>query len=389
MAAASPALQATAYPTPDPGLADTAWQLDWWRPMEDAAPALHPAAGPQHTLRIGADGQAQWQIGCLRGDTTVVGRTTTRGDGPRLSGTLHFGELRVAADGCPPGQLAAQAGTPADDPLPRRLLAALPHVRGLLLEDGRLHLTLWADGGVLSFLPLPAPLGPSPAVTSTADEAPPTHQWQGRLRGRATVQRSIPAAAGQHLSIRLASPSSDLDFVLLPPGVPLGGEALYASALAGREAVLRLPASGRYTLVLGLGRQAARRPGAQAGYRVEARLAGAALTPRPAAHDARVPGTPFHATAEIACTPPYAAAGAPPARCAVGAIRYTKDGTATLVITGPNGLRRQLLFQQRQLVATDSAQAAQTTRQDDDTTVTIGGPGGERHTVPDALLTGG
>jgi hypothetical protein len=43
---------------------------------------------------------------------------------------------------CPPGSLAP------------RLMQQLPFVRSYLLRDGRLHLSLMADGGILSWAPL-------------------------------------------------------------------------------------------------------------------------------------------------------------------------------------------------------------------------------------------
>lgn len=110
---------------------------------------------------------------------------------------------------------------------------------------------------------------------------------------------------------------------------------------------------------------------------------GQALPPLSSAQDARVAGTPFHATARLRCQTPASAA---PGDCAAGVVRRGHDGTATVELRGGGTLRR-LLFVHGALVATDSAQDAAASRQGDTRTVTIGG--GERYEVPDALLNGG
>jgi len=67
-------------------------------------------------------------------------------------------------------------------------------------------------------------------------------------------------------------------------------------------------------------------------------------------------------------------------------IRRGRDGTATLVLRGANGLQRRILFVQGKATATDAMQAATSSRTEDVITVEIGD---DRYVFPVALLTGG
>ena len=84
---------------------------------------------------------------CNRGSATWQARAAT-GDTPgRRSGSLEFGALATTRAMCPPASLEP------------RLVKALPYVRSYVLMDGRLHLSLFADGGILVFAPAPRPPG--------------------------------------------------------------------------------------------------------------------------------------------------------------------------------------------------------------------------------------
>lgn len=202
---------------------------------------------------------------------------------------------------------------------------------------------------------------------------------RGRLQGRADAEYRVDAAAGQTLSVELRSRQPSLNFNVLPPG---SEEAMFIGSTAGSAARLRLPTDGSYRIRLYLMRNAARR-GAAGTYALQVAVDGQALPPLSSAQDARVAGTPFHATARLRCQTPASAA---PGDCAAGVVRRGHDGTATVELRGGGTLRR-LLFVHGALVATDSAQDAAASRQGDTSTVTIGGD--ERYEVPDALLNGG
>lgn len=116
-------------------VADTAWELVAIQSMDDAQGTLRVAQPQAFTLRLGAKGEAIFRLGCNRGTAPWTAKPSAEG----VSGSLSFGPLARTRALCP-GPALAQAE--------RRLLRDLPHVRSYLLKDGRLFLSLKADGGV-------------------------------------------------------------------------------------------------------------------------------------------------------------------------------------------------------------------------------------------------
>jgi hypothetical protein len=206
-------------------------------------------------------------------------------------------------------------------------------------------------------------------------------QLRGTIKGDGDVDYTVNARAGQTLVVRLRSSNASLYFNINPPGS--ADVSMFIGNQQGAEAKAMLPADGTYVVRVYLMRNAARR-NESAAYTLDVAVTGQALTPLPAAKDALVAGTRFHATAAVPCQTPGADAGA---SCQAGVIRRGRDGTATVVLRGANGLVRNLLFVKGQPVAADSAQPMTSSRQGNLSTVRFGSD--ERYDVPDALLTGG
>jgi para-nitrobenzyl esterase len=60
-----------------------------------------------------------------------------------VSAQLEFGPLALTRAQCPP------------DPMTDRLVTDIPYVRSYVLKDGRLYLSLFADGGIYELEPAP------------------------------------------------------------------------------------------------------------------------------------------------------------------------------------------------------------------------------------------
>lgn len=140
----------TAMPAPTAAsspLAGTQWQLVAIESMSDVEGTARPPDPAKYTLDFGNDGRANLRLDCNRGSATWQANAAT-GDTPgRRSGSLEFGALASTRAMCSPASLES------------RVVKALPHVRSYLLMDGRLHLSLFADGGILVFAPAPRPPG--------------------------------------------------------------------------------------------------------------------------------------------------------------------------------------------------------------------------------------
>jgi len=205
---------------------------------------------------------------------------------------------------------------------------------------------------------------------------------KGQVKGDETIDYVVRAGAGQTISVALAPSNRSTYFNVLPPDS--ADVAMYA-AQTGDPFRSMLPADGDYKVRVYLVRAAARRNEAST-YTLTIGVTGKALPPMPASSDALVPGTHFHATAQITCVPfPYG--DTTPKKCDASVIRRGTDGTATVEISLGAAGKRRILFVQGKPVVSDSSQPMTSTRQGDTTVVTL--ESGERHEIPDALVVGG
>ena len=205
---------------------------------------------------------------------------------------------------------------------------------------------------------------------------------KGTMKGGATVDYVVRAAAGQTLEVKLQATNPQNYFNVLPPGS--ANVAMYASNMTGEPSwSAALPADGDYAIRVYLMRAAARR-NESSKYTLSVAVSGTPVPPLSAARDAKVAGTAYHATAKVPCTLPYQ----PDVKsCDAGVVRRGNDGTATFEAIGPTGVQRRILFVQGKPVAADTTDAVTATRQGDVTVVKVGD--NERYDIPDAFLNGG
>ena len=205
-------------------------------------------------------------------------------------------------------------------------------------------------------------------------------ELRGTIKGDSAAHYRLVAGAGQTLSVTMKASNGGQSFNIVSPG---SNEAMFIGETQGEKAQVVLPADGAYLIQTFLVRSAARR-NESSNYTLQVAVTGTPLAALPGAQDAKVAGTRFHATAQLRCKPPHAAAEA---QCDAGVVRRGRDGTATVEIRGPNQLFRQILFVKGQPAASNTAQPMSAKRDGDTTVVDIGGQ--ERYDIPDALLTGG
>ena len=89
-----------------------------------------------YSVAFGDDGRASFLVHCNRGSSTWHAEASAPG-----SGSLTFGPLALTRMYCP---------QPSAD---TKVAAALGRVRSYLISDGKLHLSLKADGGVMNWDP--------------------------------------------------------------------------------------------------------------------------------------------------------------------------------------------------------------------------------------------
>jgi hypothetical protein len=236
-------------------------------------------------------------------------------------------------------------------------------------------LTGWVEGSLLAEAPCASQDARARLLTVRSKALTVT----GVIKGDQSTDYRIRALAGQTLKLALLPKHTQANFNVRWSG---SQESMFIGSTSGQVAEVLIPADGVYTVQVYLMRAAARR-GASSNFSLSASLQGQALPARDESIDALVSGTPFHATATVKCTPPYTAN---PVACDAGVIRRGFDGTATVELRWPQGVRH-ILFVAGKAVASDSAQALSSAKKGDTNHVTIGSD--ETFDIPDALLTGG
>ncbi len=202
---------------------------------------------------------------------------------------------------------------------------------------------------------------------------------KGRIKGREFVDYLVRAGAGQTLAVALAKSNPQNYFNVSAPGAEA---AMFVGSLGGEFSGV-VPVDGEYIVRVYLMPAAARR-NESSDYTLTLGVTGKALPPLVASQDILIPGTPYHATAAIACAPP------PPSdakTCEAWIVRRGFDGTATVEVRLGYGFRRWILFVAGKPVASDVAGPIAVSGQGGLSIVRLGA--GERYEVPEALLKGG
>ncbi|MER2555285.1 MAG: hypothetical protein ABTQ28_18675 [Thauera sp.] len=204
---------------------------------------------------------------------------------------------------------------------------------------------------------------------------------EGSIKGYQTVDYTLRAKAGQNMSATLKTGNGANYFNVLPPGSE--DEAIFVGSSGGNEWTGTLPADGEYKLRVYLMRSAARR-NETASYTLTVTVTGtpeAAELGEAPASDAKVKGTPFHATGPLPCT----LGNDKPMQCEFGVIRG-EPGNAEVHITPPGGLKRVLTFMGDK-VTTNPGEKVKAVKQGYDWSVEVNDY--EHYTIPEAVISGG
>jgi hypothetical protein len=207
---------------------------------------------------------------------------------------------------------------------------------------------------------------------------------KGALKGDKTIDYRLGAKAGQTMSVTLKTSNAANYFNVLSPGS--NDVAVFVGSTDGNQWSGTLAADGEYTIRVYLMRGAARR-NETANYTLTVGITGtgaAAPTLGAApAGDAKVKGTPYHATGQVPCSMGSAPPGS--AQCDFGVIRG-KPGNAEVHVTPSGGFKRVLTFAAGK-VSVESGASVKATRSGDLWSVDVNDY--EHYRIPDAVISGG
>jgi hypothetical protein len=205
----------------------------------------------------------------------------------------------------------------------------------------------------------------------------------GALQGDKTVDYKLRARAGQTMRVKLTTSNASNYFNVLPPGSQ--GEAIHVGSSDGNEWSGALPADGEYAIRVYLMRSAARR-GESAKYSLTMGISGkpvaASALGRASPNDAKVKGTPFHATGQLPCWMGNAPENS--AQCPFGVIRGS-SGNAEVRIKPEGGLERVLTFIGDRV--TSGSEKVKATKSGDTWTIEVNDY--EHYRVYDSVILGG
>lgn len=201
------------------------------------------------------------------------------------------------------------------------------------------------------------------------------------IKGDKTIDYLLRARAGQEMHVKLETRHKATFFNVLPPGS--NDEAIFIGQINGNEWRGALPADGEYRVRVYMMRSAARR-NETANYTLAVGITGASKTAelgKAPASDAKVKGTPYHATGPLPCS----LGNAPPVQCEFGVVRG-KPGNAEVHITPPGGLKRVLTFMGDK-VTTNPGEKIKAVKQGYDWSIDINDY--EHYRIPEAVIMGG
>jgi len=120
-------------------LAGTRWRLVEIQSMDDAIGTTRPNDRNLYTLDLNVDGRAVLRLNCNRGVGPWAAKPIANG----AQGGFSIGPLAMTRALCPPPSLD------------ERIAKDMGYVRSFILRDGRLYLSLMADGGIYAWEPRP------------------------------------------------------------------------------------------------------------------------------------------------------------------------------------------------------------------------------------------
>jgi len=132
------AVAATQATASAPVLSDTYWRLLEIQSMDDTQGTTRPSDPSLYMMRLKSDGSVAMRLNCNR----AMGTWKAEPSADPSSGHFEFGPLAGTRALCPPPSLD------------ERVTSQAQYVRSYLLKDGRLHLSLMADGGIQVWEPV-------------------------------------------------------------------------------------------------------------------------------------------------------------------------------------------------------------------------------------------
>ena len=205
---------------------------------------------------------------------------------------------------------------------------------------------------------------------------------KGKIQGYESYNYTLSAKSGQTMKVKLSTKHGATYFNIYSPGKAPGDEAMFIGASNGTSYKGTLPADGRYIIQVFMMRSAARR-NEVANYDLSIRITGSPKAVDHQSHDAKVPGTSYHATGNVECKLGDTSKGYD--QCPFGVIRKGLD-VAQVDVTPPGGFKRKLYFDHDR-VTTDNNEKVKSRKDNGMWVIEVNDY--EHYKIFDAVIVGG
>ncbi|PWW83107.1 hypothetical protein CR164_00655 [Prosthecochloris marina] len=118
-------------------LVETQWRLVEFQSMDDEIGIQRPSDPLLYTMELKGDSTVHMRLNC----NNASGTWTSEASSDPSNGSFEFGPLATTKALCPPPSMDEQIASHAQ------------YVRSYLLKEGKLHLSLMADGGIYVWEP--------------------------------------------------------------------------------------------------------------------------------------------------------------------------------------------------------------------------------------------
>ncbi len=157
----------------------TQWRLVEFQSMDDATGVLRPSDPSLYTMNLQNDGSVVIHLNC----NTAKGNWSAKSSSDGISGNFEFGPLATTRVICPP---------PTMD---QHIIAQAKYIRGYLLKDGRLYLSLMADGGIYVWEPANGKNSVQNMYISPEEDGPRDWEVTGLKNGMLNLREKPSATA--------------------------------------------------------------------------------------------------------------------------------------------------------------------------------------------------
>lgn len=205
-------------------------------------------------------------------------------------------------------------------------------------------------------------------------------QVQGTVKGKGYLDYRIGVSAGQSVTVTLKSKSSSVYFNFNPPKLDA---SMFVGSSQGNTMSRQVPSDGEYIIRVYL-MGAAASEGKSAAFMLDIKAAGKALKALPASVDAKLKGTPYHASGPVPCK-----ISLEPNRKECEAFVIRRGNGSATVEFGVGTMVRRVLFVSGTPKAHDSFEKFSFKKAGDTTTLRFGDGPVEEYTVYESLIYGG